>query len=208
MACMIPAIGVRPPLLILVMVRAMAPVAGIPPTSGDTRLAIPWPISSWFELCLSPMIPSATVAESSDSIAPSMAMVMAGDIRLWMVSQVIPGTATSGSSELMLNRSPIVAMLSMPAYFFRRKTMTVISTMAMSEPGIFFENFGVMAMIKILNTPTSVDHQSMVWKLAIYTPHLDMKSPGTLSIVSPNRSFICVVKIVSAIPLVNPTMIG
>ena len=34
-----------------------------------------------------------------------------------------------------------------------------------------------------------------------------MKSAGTLSICIPKRSFICVAKIVSAIPLVNPTLI-
>src|SRR5436190_353009 len=35
-ACIIPATGVRPPFLTLVAVRAMAPVAGIPPNSGPT----------------------------------------------------------------------------------------------------------------------------------------------------------------------------
>ena len=36
-----PATGVRPPLLILVIVRAMAPVAGIPPKRGEAILASP-----------------------------------------------------------------------------------------------------------------------------------------------------------------------
>ena len=45
-ACTIPAIGVRPPFLMLVAVRAMAPVAGMPPNSGVTMLAMPCPISS------------------------------------------------------------------------------------------------------------------------------------------------------------------
>ena len=43
---MMPATGVRPPLLILVMVLAMAPVAGIPPKIGVTTLAIPCAINS------------------------------------------------------------------------------------------------------------------------------------------------------------------
>ena len=59
-AWMTPATGVRPPLLILVIVRAMAPVAGMPPNRGVTTLAIPWATSSWLELCLSPVTPSAT----------------------------------------------------------------------------------------------------------------------------------------------------
>ena len=41
--------GDFPPLLILVMVRAMAPVAGIPPKRGAMILAAPWAISSVFE---------------------------------------------------------------------------------------------------------------------------------------------------------------
>ena len=40
-ACTIPATGVRPPTRTLVAVRAIAPVAGIPPNSGDARLAMP-----------------------------------------------------------------------------------------------------------------------------------------------------------------------
>src|SRR3546814_2767145 len=50
----------------LVAVRAMAPVAAIPPNSGRIRLATPWPMSSWFESCRVPAIPSATVADSSE----------------------------------------------------------------------------------------------------------------------------------------------
>ena len=38
-AWMIPATGVLPPLLILVIVRAMAPVAGIPPKSGEAMFS-------------------------------------------------------------------------------------------------------------------------------------------------------------------------
>ena len=59
------------------MVRAIAPVTGIPPKRGTVMLAIPWPISSVFEQVRSPVTPSATVAESSDSMAPSIAMVKA-----------------------------------------------------------------------------------------------------------------------------------
>ena len=37
---------VRAPARTLTAVRAIAPVAGIPPNKGDTRLASPWPNSS------------------------------------------------------------------------------------------------------------------------------------------------------------------
>ena len=35
-----------------------------------------------------------------------------------------------------------------------------------------------------------------------------MKSVGTTSMVSPSRSLICVVKMVTAMPLVKPTTMG
>ena len=49
----------------------------MPPTSGATRLATPCAISSAFELCRSPVIESATTAESRLSTAASSATVSA-----------------------------------------------------------------------------------------------------------------------------------
>lgn len=141
-ACMMPATGVRPPLLMLVMVRAMAPVAGIPPKMGERMLAIPCPTSSWLESWRSPMTPSATVAESRDSMAPSTAMVMAGDTSCLMAVQFRSGTFMPGSSALMEKRSPMVSTLVARPYCFSRYTPTVITMMAMSEPGHFVRNPG------------------------------------------------------------------
>ena len=86
-ACVIPAIGVRAPLRIFVAVRAMAPVAGMPPKSGLTMLAMPCAISSWLESWRSSVMPSATTAESSDSMAANIAMVTAGWKRCCMFAQ-------------------------------------------------------------------------------------------------------------------------
>ena len=79
-ACTMPATGVRAPDRMFVAVRAIAPVAGSPPTSGDAMLASPCATSSMLELCRSPLIRSATTADISDSIAPSIATVTAGMI--------------------------------------------------------------------------------------------------------------------------------
>ena len=68
-AWVIPAIGVRPPFLTFVAVRAIAPVAGMPPKSGETMFAMPCATSSMFDRCRPPIMPSATTADSSDSIA-------------------------------------------------------------------------------------------------------------------------------------------
>ena len=56
----------------------MAPVAGMPPKSGEAMLATPCATSSMLERWRPPIMPSATTAESSDSIAPRAAMVNAG----------------------------------------------------------------------------------------------------------------------------------
>ena len=47
-----PATGVFAPERMFVAVRAIAPVAGKPPKSGENILATPWPTSSTFGLCL------------------------------------------------------------------------------------------------------------------------------------------------------------
>ena len=77
-ACVIPATGVRPLFFTFVAVRAMAPVAGIPPNSGEAMFAMPWATSSMLERWRPPIMPCATTAENSDSIAASNAMVKAG----------------------------------------------------------------------------------------------------------------------------------
>src|SRR2546430_2188925 len=109
-ACVIPAMGVRPPFRTLVAVRAMAPVAGIPPNSGDAMLAIPCATSSMFERWRPPIIPSATTAERSDSTAPSNAIVNAAPINPGIWWNVTAGREGAGSAALMTpKRLPIVS---------------------------------------------------------------------------------------------------
>ena len=163
-AWIIPATGVLPPLLMFVIVRAMAPVAGIPPNNGVIRLAVPWAISSVFESCLSPVTPSATVADNNDSIAPKTAMVIATGNKSLMASQLSAGMVASGNSDLIVKRSPMVSMVSIPAYVFNKYTTAVTTMMAIREPGIFFENRGVMAIMMILAILTIVFHQLIVSK--------------------------------------------
>ena len=57
----------------MVAVRAMVPVAQMPPNSAEPIFAAPCATSSQFERCRRPVMPSATTAESSDSMAPSSA---------------------------------------------------------------------------------------------------------------------------------------
>src|SRR5580658_4118078 len=75
--CTIPDRGVRPPHFTLAAVRAITPVAGIPPKIIEAILAIPCATSSQLLLCRPPIIPSATTAQRSDSTEHNNAMVVA-----------------------------------------------------------------------------------------------------------------------------------
>ncbi len=80
-------------------------------------LARPWPISSVLELVREPVIPSATVDDSSDSMAPSIAMVKAEGSRALMVAMLSVKPWGCGMSVARApKRSPMVSMLmpSMP----------------------------------------------------------------------------------------------
>ncbi len=108
----------------------------------------------------------------------------------------------------MAKRSPMVSIEETPAKFLSSSATMVITIIAMSEPGIFLLNFGVMAIMAMLATPVSAHQMSVVLKFCRYTPHFSMKSEGFDGRVRPKRSFICVVKMVTAIPLVKPTTMG
>ena len=95
-ACTMPATGLVAPLLMLVTVRAIVPVAGMPPKNGATKFATPWPMSSWLGSWRSSVMPSATRAHSRDSIAPSRAMVSVGPTSCFTVSHENSGSAKPG----------------------------------------------------------------------------------------------------------------
>ena len=92
----------------------MAPVTGIPPKIGTMIFAAPWAISSVFELCLSPVTPSATVADNKDSIAPRIAIVKAEGSNKLIVSILNVIGAGAGKEALIVNRSPIVSIPVIP----------------------------------------------------------------------------------------------
>jgi hypothetical protein len=107
---MIPATGVFAPERTFVAVRAIAPVAGNPPNIGEMKLATPCAKSSTFELCLVWLMRSATTAESSDSMAPSIATVNVGESSVSTRSGLNLGMWISGRPEGMPpKRMPIVS---------------------------------------------------------------------------------------------------
>ena len=96
-ACVIPATGVRAPARMLVAVRAMRPSPAGRQTTATGRWPRPAPCVPCFGSWWSPDMRSATTAESSDSIAPSMATVSAGDRSVSTRSGRKVGTRKLGS---------------------------------------------------------------------------------------------------------------
>ena len=83
----------------LVAVRAIAPVAGIPPKTGLAMFAIPCAINSVFESCFVPVIPSATTALNSDSIAARTAIEIAVGNKSIIVCRLNDGRLGAGIED-------------------------------------------------------------------------------------------------------------
>ena len=102
MAWTIPESGDLPPFFTFAAVRAIAPVAGIPPKQPTSKLLVPSAINSVLELCLSLIILSDTTQESKDSIPAKSAIVKALGSRARILSPVISGKLNLGNAEEMV----------------------------------------------------------------------------------------------------------
>ena len=137
-----PATGVFPPFLIFVAVRATAPVAGIPPKIGLNIFAMPCAISSVFESCFVPVIPSATLALKSDSMAASIAIETAVGNSLVITDGLISGIDGSGNEAgIEPYLLPIVSVCH-PKVLSKIILTMLASRITIREPGIFFVILG------------------------------------------------------------------
>ena len=138
--CTIPAMGDFPPLFTFAEVRAMAPVAGSPPKNGQTMLATPCATSSVLLSWRSPVKPSATTAESSDSMAPSTAIAVAGPMRSRIIAQSKCGHEIIGRPAGIApapNFEPTVE-IPKPSCQPNAATNAVEPSIATMDPGIRF----------------------------------------------------------------------
>src|SRR6266566_3001093 len=203
-ACTIPATGVRPPFFTFVAVRAIAPVAGIPPNRGDAMFATPWATSSMLERWRPPIIPSATTAESNDSIAPSSAIVNAGAAsELMMAIERWGMVGRARPAWISPNRAPIVSTGRCSSW-----ASAVVTISATNGPGMRAEILGHTRMIANAATATTSAHGFTVSKAWTYASHLGRNAEGTDCISRPSRSRIWLEKMISAMPLVNPIVTG
>jgi hypothetical protein len=94
----------------LVAVRAISPVTQMPPNSAEPILATPCATSSQLERWRRPVMPSATTADSSDSMAASSANEIASGSTAFAFSNENAGSAGEGNSRGMPpKRLPMVS---------------------------------------------------------------------------------------------------
>ena len=134
-----PATGVLAPERILVAVRAMAPVTGMPPNRGLAILANPCATNSALELWRSPLMESATTAESRLSSAARMATVSADGSRGRIKSARNCGMWIGGRARLMPpNLLPMVSRGK-----WKRAATKVAASSATIEPGTRGNSLGM-----------------------------------------------------------------
>ena len=164
------------------------------------------------ERCLLSTIPSATTADSNDSILARIAIVNAGLIKSLISPKLTCGIVIPGKLDETVYKSPIVVTFKPPAF-----TTAVAIIMAINEPGIAFTYFsfagssfisiGQKIWIRSAPTPTARVTQ---FNLVIFLPRaptFSMNSDGSAPISMPIKSLICPTTNVTAIPAVNPVVI-
>ena len=158
-------------------------------------------------------MPSATRAQSSDSMAPKSASVMVGMSRKRADSQLKLGSVKAGSAAGMPpNLLPMVSTGSL-----NTPTTSVASTSATMEPGTLPslpENctLGPSAgsqrcqpmMTASDTSATPSAHGLIVCRCPHSAPRMPKKSPGILGMCRPRKSFTCDSAISTAMPLVKP----
>ncbi len=138
-----------------------------------------------FERCRPPIIPSATTAESSDSIAPSSAIVNAGARSPGSCCGVTAGRAGAGRAALMApKRDPIVSTGKCSSC-----TMAVVAISATNGLGTRRFTSGQPTMIASAVSPTSSAQGSIVSRWAPMACHFPTKSAGTAPMRRPRKSF-------------------
>lgn len=152
------------------------------------------------ERCRPPIMPSATTAERSDSTAARSAIAIAGDTNARTIATDSCGNWGAGrDASIAPKREPIVST-GQP----RSCTSAVVAMSATKGAGSRRLIFGhPIRMVSVMAaTPMAYGFTSPMWEKK--ASHFSTNSAGTAPIRSPSRSFTCELKMITAIPLVNP----
>ena len=157
----------------------------MPPNNGAAMFATPCATSSMLERCRPPIMPSATTAESSDSIPPSIAIVNAGPMSPFSIGRVTCGRLGRGNAALMApKRLPMVS-----TGMCNSCTSAVVTISATNEPGMRRSSFGQTRMMTKVSTASPSAAGLSESKCRANASHLAGNSAGTAPISSPSRSF-------------------
>jgi len=200
-----PEMGPRAPARTLVAVRAMVPVTQMPPNSAEPILAKPCATSSQLERWRRPVMPSATTADNSDSMAPSSANAIASGNTASTFATENVGNAGKGNSRGMPpQRVPMVSTGMLKA----QVTMAAMTT-AIRMPGQVGRNRFNPMMIRIYSAASTIADTLAVGTPCASAISFGSSSPGSLAVkVIPNRSLSWLAKMITAMPAVKPTVTG
>ena len=150
-------------------------------------------------------MPSATTAESRDSIAPSRVKAIASGSTACMAAKSKAGSAGKGSERGMPpKRVPIVSTGSASAAAATEATATPISM-----PGQDGRQRFSPAMVAMVSKATRIADGLNVPHAAVSALSFGISSPGSLpSSDRPNSSLSWLAKMMTAMPAVKPTVTG
>ncbi len=199
--CTIADTRVRAPARTFTAVRAIAPVAGIPPKSGETTFASPWPNSSrsgsWWAVSTRP---SATFADRRLSIAPRAATASAAPNRSLMRPNGNDGKEGVGSESGSL---PIRAT-SKPASC----AVAVAAITAISDAGRALFRRGTSSITAMTSATSAIAARcprSKVSRAALAATAAAFSPSG---LRTPSAAGTCCRKMIAAIPTVKPSITG
>ena len=205
-ACTTAASRVLAPERTFTAVRAIAPVAGMPPKNPAAIEASPWPVSSRSGLYApdgrpsGPTMPEATRAESRDSIAASVAMETAGISRLPSAAGSTEGMEGAGRE---CGSAPIRGMSSASS-----SVATVASNTAIRLAGRALLSLG-SRYITAATPATTASVCTTVGRVAcdaLSTAARKVLWPGVASV--PVARGTCWRKMMAAMPRVKPSTTG
>ena len=200
-----PDTGPCAPARTLVAVRAMVPVTQMPPNSAEPILATPCATSSQLERWRRPVMPSATTADRSDSMAPSSAKAMASGSTACILARLKAGIA--GAGRLLGMPPKRVPMVSIGR--FRTTVSTAASPTATSMPGQCGFQRLRPRMVPMDSTAIAAAATLIVPIAPPSAISLGSSSPGSLpGSVSPSRSCNWLAKMMTPMPAVKPTVTG
>ena len=176
-------------------------------------LAAPWPMSSWFESWRAPVMPSATTAVSSDSMAPNKAMAKAGPDQLQTGPRSeIAGHEKPGSARGMPpNALPMVATpAKLPDQPARPSPPAWPAAGSARASGPARARTGGCPTMRMASVSAAISVVARCrWGSSRNTAmNFSWKCRPDAAGCSPKKSFHCPTQMMTAMPAVKPTITG